>query len=293
LGLKQLQPHPWDAVAEKYKTGERVRGTVTRLMEFGAFVELAPGIEGLIHLSEMSWAKKVRKPGDVVNPGDTVDAVILAVNAAERRISLGLKQALGDPWADVEKNLALGSQVEGPVTSMTKFGAFVQISEGVEGMIHISEITAEKHLHHPQEVLRLGQVVQAQVIAVDTAKRQLRLSMKQLVPTNFDTFLAEQNVGDVVSGRIIENLGQRARVELGERIEATCSIPAAVAAQDENKPEGKVDLSAFSSMLKARWKGGDTGVVAKPDAVRAGQIRSFKITKLDKDAKTVELELAQ
>src|SRR6267143_4117580 len=157
LGLKQLQAHPWDAVPDKFKVGERARGTVTRLMEFGAFVELEPGIEGLIHISEMSWGKKVRKASDVVKPGETVEAVILGVNAAERRISLGLKQALGDPWRDVERNLPIGAVVEGPVSSITKFGAFVQVAEGVEGMIHISEISAEKHINHPQDVLRLGQ----------------------------------------------------------------------------------------------------------------------------------------
>ncbi len=181
VGMKQLQPHPWDAVAGKYNAGERVRGTVTRVAEFGAFVELEPGIEGLIHVSEMSWGKKLRSASTLVKPGETVDAVILGVNAAERRISLGLKQALGDPWAEVAQRFAAGSVVEGPVASITKFGAFVQLTEGVEGMIHISEMSAEKRINHPQDVLKVGQVVRAQVLAVDTEKRQLRLSMKQLV----------------------------------------------------------------------------------------------------------------
>ena len=128
LGMKQLQPHPWDSVAEKYKTGERVRGTVSRLADFGAFVELEPGVEGLIHISEMSWVKRVHKPSDVVKPGDTVEVVILGVNVGEQRLSLGLKQALGDPWADAAQRFAAGSVVEGPITSITKFGAFVQVS---------------------------------------------------------------------------------------------------------------------------------------------------------------------
>src|SRR5690348_2268374 len=150
VGLKQLQPHPWDGVPQKYKIGDRVRGTVTRLMEFGAFVELETGIEGLIHISEMSWAKgKVRKPSDVVKPGETVEVIVLGINAGERRISLGLKQALGDPWVDVPQRFAVGSAVEGPVTSLTKFGAFVQLSEGVEGMIHVSDISAEKRIGQP------------------------------------------------------------------------------------------------------------------------------------------------
>src|SRR5277367_5949340 len=144
LGMKQLQKHPWDDAAEKFRTGERVRGIVTRLADFGAFVELEPGIEGLIHISEMSWTRKVRSVAEVVKPGDTVEAVVLAVSMGDRRISLGLKQALGDPWATVGQQFAVGSVIEGPVLSLTKFGAFVQLAEGVEGMIHISDLSAEK-----------------------------------------------------------------------------------------------------------------------------------------------------
>ncbi len=225
VGLKQLQPHPWDAVAEKFKTGERVRGTVTRLMEFGAFVELEPGIEGLIHISEMSWSKgKIRKASDVVKPGETVEVVILQVNAADHRLSLGLKQALGDPWADIAQRFAVGSAVEGPVTNLTKFGAFVQLSEGIEGMVHVSDITAEKRINSPHDMLRVGQIVKAQVLAIDLEKRQMRLGMKQLVPTGLDEYIAEHNEGDVVTGRMMEESGGSARVELGEGIHATCKI---------------------------------------------------------------------
>ncbi len=224
LGMKQLQPHPWDSVAEKYKAGERVRGAVTRVVEFGAFVELEPGIEGLIHVSEMSWAKKLRSASDVVKPGETVEVVILGVNAEDRRISLGLKQALGDPWAEVAQQFAVGSVIEGPVTSLTKFGAFVQLSEGVEGMIHVSDISAEKRINHPQEVLKVGQPVKAQVLAVDKEKRQLRLGMKQMVPSGLDEYIAEHKEGDVVTGRMIEVAGGHARVELGEGIQGTCRI---------------------------------------------------------------------
>src|SRR6266404_3117548 len=130
IGMKQLQPHPWDSVPGKYKVGVRVWGTVTRAMDFGAFVELEPGVEGMIHVSEMSWVKKVRKPSDLVKSGDTVEVVILGVNAGEQRMSLGLKQALGDPWVDVAQMFPVGSAVDGPVVSLTKFGAFVQVAEG-------------------------------------------------------------------------------------------------------------------------------------------------------------------
>ena len=225
VGMKQLEPDPWDSVAIKYKAGERARGTVTRVVDFGAFVELEPGIEGLIHISEMSWAKKVRTPRDVVKPGETVEAVILGVSAGERRISLGLKQALGDPWADAAKRFAAGSVIEGSVTSLTKFGAFVQVSEGVEGMIHISDITAEKRINHPQDMLKVGQSVKAQVLEVDAERRRLKLGMKQLVPTSIQEYIAERQEGDVISGRVIEILHGLARVELGEGIQGMCRIP--------------------------------------------------------------------
>jgi len=306
VGLKQLQPHPWDAVAGKYKAGERVRGAVTRVAEFGAFVEVEPGIEGLIHVSEMSWGKKMRSASTLVKPGEIVDAVILGVNLAERRMSLGLKQALGDPWAEVAQRFAAGTVIEGPVVSITKFGAFVQLSEGVEGMIHISEMSAAKRINHPQEVLRLGQVVKAQVLAVDAEKRQLRLSMKQLVPSGLDEYIAEHKEGDVVTGRMMEVSEGHARVELGEGIQSTCRMDAAGAAgknassstasaskTSSTVSSSKPDLSSLGSMLQARWKSGAPAGAVQPEAVRTGQIRKFRITKLDPSAKKIEVELSQ
>ncbi len=297
VGLKQLQPQPWDAAPEKYKVGDRVRGTVTRVVEFGAFVELEPGIEGLIHLSEMSWAKKkVRKPSDVVKPGETVEAVILGVNTGEKRISLGLKQALGDPWTEVAQKFPVGSVIQGPVTSITKFGAFVQLAEGVEGMIHVSEISAEKRINHPQDVLRLGQIVQAQVLDIDKDKRQLRLSIKQMVPSSLDEYIAEHKPGDVVTGRMMEVSNGHARVELGEGVQGTCPISLGQQAEKAEKTESgaqKADLSSLSSMLSARWKGSATEGTPKREPAQSGQIRSFRITKLDAAAKKIELELAE
>jgi len=291
VGLKQLQPQPWDTVPEKFKAGDRIRGTVTRLMEFGAFVELEPGIEGLIHISEMSWSKgKVRKASDVVKPGETVEAVILNVNAAERRISLGLKQALGDPWIDVPQRFPIGSAIQGPVTSLTKFGAFVQLSEGVEGMIHVSEISPDKRIGQPAEVLRVGQVVQALVIGVEPEKRQMRLSMKQLVPTGLDEYLAEHKEGDVVTGRLMDENAAQTRVELGEGIYAVCKMNEQKPARSEASTPAKADLSSLSSMLQARWKTG-AGAPVKTEPARAGQVRSFRIAKIDRSAKTIELLL--
>jgi small subunit ribosomal protein S1 len=294
VGMKQLQPHPWDSVAEKYKVNERVRGTVTRIVDFGAFVELEPGIEGLIHLSEMSWARKIRKASDVVKQGEAVEAVVLGINAADRRISLGLKQALGDPWAEIPNKFPAGSIVEGPVTSLTKFGAFVQIAEGVEGMIHVSDLSAEKRINHPQDVLKLGQTVKAQVLEVDQQKRQVRLGIKQMAPSSLDEYIAEHQQGDTVSGRIMNISGDQVQVELGEGVQATCRITAKRPAEEQKKEEAKVDLSSLSSMLKARWKSGAPAgtSTSKPGDLRAGQIHSFRITKLDREKKTLELELA-
>jgi small subunit ribosomal protein S1 len=293
LGLKQLQPHPWDSLSDRYKSGDRVRGTVTRVADFGAFVELEPGIEGLIHVSEMSWAKKVRTASDVVKPGDSVEAVILGVDLAERRISLGLKQALGDPWAEVAEKFPAGAVIQGPVTNIMKFGAFVQLAEGVEGLVHISEISAEKRINHPSDVLKLGQVVKALVLEVDKEKRQIKLSLKQLVPTGLDEFIAEHKVGDVVTGRLMEVSGGIARVELGEGIRCTCRMPAESSAPEQPRTESMPDLSSLSSMLKAKWKGGADSDTSKPEAARSGQIRSFRIARLDPETKEIALELAE
>lgn len=290
VGMKQLQAHPWDSIAEKYKAGERVRGTVTRLADFGAFVELEPGIEGLIHISEMSWSKgKIRKAGDVVKEGETVEVVILGVDAAQRRLSLGLKQALGDPWVDVPQRFPIGSTVEGSVTSLTKFGAFVQLSEGVEGMIHVSEISPEKRIQHPADVLRVGQVVNALVIGLEPEKRQMKLSLKQLVPTGLDEYMAEHKEGDLVTGRLMDESGGQGRVELGQGIYAACNMKAAAAAAPEAAKPTKGDLSSLSAMLQTRWKTGSA--TAKTEPPRAGQVRSFRITHLDQTAKKIVVEL--
>jgi small subunit ribosomal protein S1 len=291
--MKQLQPHPWDAVAAKFSAGQRVRGTVTRVVEFGAFVELEPGVEGLIHVSEMSWGKKIRIASDVVKPGEVVDAVILGINPTERKISLGLKQALGDPWADVVKNVTVGSVIEGPVSNLTKFGAFVQVAEGVEGMVHISDLSAEKRLNHPADMLRVGQVVKAQVLAIDRDKRQLRLGMKQLVPSGLDEYIAEHKDGDIVTGRLMDTSRSEARVELGEGIHGTCNLQAKPSATSEETSSSSVaDVASLSSMLKARWKSGPASGVSKEEQTRTGQIRSFRITKLDPASKRIHLELA-
>jgi small subunit ribosomal protein S1 len=300
LGLKQLQPEPWDKAPERLVAGQRITGTVTRLTDFGAFVEIEPGLEGLIHISEMSWGKKVRHPSDILKQGDRVDAVILSVKPEERRISLGLKHALADPWLEAPLKFPVGSQIEGPITKLMNFGAFVQLADGIEGLVHISEISADKRINHPQDVLRAGQVVKAQILAIDPEKRQIKLSMKQLIPSSIDEYIAEHKIGDQVAGRVLEQSPTLTHVELGEGIRAICrtafATPAPAATKAASAPETKAadkpDLSNLSSMLKAHWQGNAPAASSSPEPLSAGQIRTFKIVKLDPEAKKIEVGLA-
>ncbi|WP_058189419.1 S1 RNA-binding domain-containing protein [Terracidiphilus gabretensis] len=299
LGLKQLQSEPWLDVPERYQPGQRISGSVTRVTDFGAFVELEPGIEGLIHVSEMSWGKKVRVASDIVKPGERVDAVILSIKPPESpqqagRIALGLKQTLTDPWTEFAQKFPVGSQVQGPVTKLMAFGAFVQIAEGLEGLVHISEIVPDRRLNHPSEVLHTGQTVQAQILALDAGKRQIKLSMKQLIPTGLDEYIAEHKVGDKVSGRVVTE--SPVIIELGEGIRAACGMSATPSAQAADAATSttpaKADLSSLSSMLQARWKGNAPAAATQPEPLQAGQIRTFKITRLDPASKSIEVELA-
>jgi len=294
LGLKQLQPDPWSLVEEKFKTGDRVRGTVTRVVDFGAFVELAPGIEGLIRVADMTWSRKARKPSDVLKPGDLVEAVVLGVKAADKRIGLSLKQALGDPWDEVATRVPVGAIVEAPVVSLADFGAFVELGEGIEGMIHIGDISREKRLKHPKEALTVGQRVRAIVLEMDRSKRRIRLGMKQLEPTSIDEYIAEHKAGDAVSGRVVDLKEKKARVELGEGVVATCRVPVeSKGEQGAQAAASKADLGSLTAMLSAKWKqGGTSPEAAKREPIRAGQIRGFRIAAIDPATKTIELELA-
>ena len=298
LGMKQLLPEPWDTAAERYTPGARVTGTVSRLSDFGAFVEVEPGIDGLIHVSEMSWTRRVQKPSDILKQGDTVQAVVLALSQADRRLSLGLKQALGDPWAQIEQRFPVGSTIEGPVTRLAIFGAFVELAEGIDGLVHISEITADRRINHPSDVLRVGEVVKAQVLGIDPEKRQIKLSIKQLVPTGLDEYLQEHAVGDAVSGRIVAQADGVAVIELGEGVRATCPMHPATPPQtvkpgnpgNLGKP-GAVDLSSLTSLLQARWKGDARSASAARDAPQVGQVRSFRISEISRDTKQIGVEL--
>jgi small subunit ribosomal protein S1 len=291
LGLKQLQEDPWTVAVRSFHVGDRVSGTVSRLTDFGAFVELLPGVDGLIHLSELAWNKRVRKPGDLLKIGERVEAVILQINPDERRIGLGYKQALGDPWDSVPGKFPIGSVVEGPVTNLTPFGAFIELENGIEGMVHISDITNEKRINHPKEKLAKGQSVKAVVLEVDRERRRLRLGIKQLEPTTVDHYISEHQAGQTVSGRVVEIHGDRAKVELGEGVMATCQLKSSEEKPSAPKEAKTADVSSLSAMLAAKWKQGATTGPSKEGA-RAGQVRSFRISHIDPSKKLIELELA-
>jgi len=284
VGLKQLSPDPWAGVPERFPVEARVRGTVSRLTDFGAFIELEPGLEGLIHISEMSWTRRVRKPGDLLSLGETVEAVVLGVNAKERRISLGLKQALGDPWAEAETRFAPGTVVEGKVRNLQQFGAFIEIAEGVDGMVHIGDVAPER-IEHPNKLLKVGDTVRAQVLEIDVAKRRLRLGMKQLIPTPFEAFLNEHAEGDVLSGRVVK--AYPGRVQLDEGIEAACPSAAA--------PVRKVEEGTLAAKLAAVWKPAQAAAPEpEPQGItlKAGEVRKFRIARLDREHKKLEVEPA-
>ncbi len=292
LGLKQLQDDPWTVAARNFHVGDRVSGTVSRLADFGAFVELMPGVDGLIHISELSWDKRVRKPVDLLKVGERVEAVILQVNPTEKRIGLGYKQALGDPWETVPQKYPVGANIEGTITNLMQFGAFVDLGEGVEGMIHISDITNEKRLEHPKEKLAKGQTVKAVVIEIDRERRRIRLGMKQLEPTTVDHYISEHHAGETVSGRLVEVHGDRAKVELGEGVIANCQLKQPERKKAAIEEKRSSDVSSLSAMLSKRWKQGGEQAGESKETARTGEVRSFRISSLDAAKRLIELELA-
>lgn len=222
LGIKQLAPDPWEGVADRYPVNSRIVGRVVNVTDYGAFVELEPGIEGLIHVSEMTWSRRMKHPAKVVSAGDQVEAVVLDVHPRERRISLGLKQLEPNPWTTIQDRYSVGSVVEGRVRNMTEFGAFVEIEEGIDGLVHVSDLSWTKRVKHPSEVLKKGQTVQAVILAIDAKSRRLSLGMKQLQPDAWERYFQTHRVGDLVHGRICRLAGFGAFVELADGVEGLC-----------------------------------------------------------------------
>jgi small subunit ribosomal protein S1 len=224
LGLKQLSPDPWEHVPATYQVGARVKGRVVGVVDYGVFVELEPGVEGLVHISEMSWSRRLKHPSKLVKAGDEVEAAVLEVNAVQRRISLSLKHTLPDPWAGLDDRYSVGTVVEGRVRNLTDFGAFVEIEEGVDGLIHLSNLSWGKDVKHPSQVLKKGQRVEAIILNLDPAKRRLSLGLKQLQPDNWEEFCARTQVDDVVRGRVSRMASFGAFVEIEEGVEGLCHM---------------------------------------------------------------------
>ncbi|MFQ5700950.1 MAG: 30S ribosomal protein S1 [Acidobacteriota bacterium] len=224
LGYKQLRPDPWEKVGEKYPPQTRIKGKVVSLTDYGAFVELEPGVEGLIHVSEMSWTKKVKHPSKILNIGDTVDTVILDVDLKQRRLSLGLKQTEPNPWDLIAQKYEAGSRITGTVRNLTDFGAFVEVEEGVDGLVHISDLSWTKRIKHPSEVLKKGDTLEAMILKIDAENQRLSLGLKQLGPNVWDDFFANHKTGDTIVGRVVRLTDFGAFVEIAEGVEGLIHV---------------------------------------------------------------------
>jgi small subunit ribosomal protein S1 len=246
LGHKQLMNDPWSNVIERYPVGARMSGKVVSLTDYGAFVELEPGVEGLIHVSEMSWSKRVKHPSKILNVGDTVEAMVLGVDPGARRISLGLKQVESNPWHELSEKYPIGTTITGKVRNLTEFGAFVEVEEGIDGLIHISDMSWSKRLKHPSEVLKKGDTVEAMVLNIDAENQRLSLGLKQLQTDVWDEFFQQHHLGDVVEGKVVRLTNFGAFVELAEGIEGLIHVSEFDESQHAGKDE-KLDLKVGDS----------------------------------------------
>jgi small subunit ribosomal protein S1 len=233
LGFKQLTPDPWLDAAERYPVGAHVKGHVISVTDYGAFVELEQGIEGLVHVSEMTWSKRMKHPSKIVNVGDEVETVVLNVNPTERRISLGLTQLQTNPWESLGDKFPINSTVEGRVRNLTDFGAFIEIEDGIDGLVHVSNLSWTKRVKHPSEVLKKGDRVKAIVLGIEPENRRLSLGIKQLQPDVWETFFQQHRVGDVVHGKVLRLASFGAFVELAEGVEGLCHNSEAVDANQQ------------------------------------------------------------
>lgn len=261
LGYKQLLPDPWSSVDERFPIGSRVPGRVASVADYGAFVELENGVEGLVHVSEMSWSKRVKHPSKLVNPGDTVEVEVLSVDPKARRISLGMKQIQDNPWQTLHERYQVGTRVHGRVRNLTDFGAFIEIEDGVDGLVHVSDISWSRRIKHPSEVLKKGQEIDAVITSIDAENRRLSLSIKDLEPNAWDRFVNEHKPGDVVKGKVARFANFGAFIELDDNLEGLCHI-SELSEERVEKPE---------------------------DVVQLGQEMEFKILRIDSENKKIGL----
>ncbi|MCI0336852.1 MAG: 30S ribosomal protein S1 [Acidobacteria bacterium] len=261
LGYKQLIPDPWATTFERYPIGSRVKGKVVSLTDYGAFIELEPGIEGLVHITEMSWSKRVKHPSKILSVGQDVEAQVLEVEQNNRRISLGIKQIEPNPWETLHERYGIGTRVKGRVRNLTDFGAFIEIEDGIDGLVHVSDISWTKRIKHPSEALKKNQEVEAVITAIDVDNRRLSLSIKDLEPNAWDKFFDTHRLGDVVTGKVTRFANFGAFVELEDGIEGLCHV-SELSEQHVDKPE---------------------------DAVKIAQKLQFKILKMDREARKIGL----
>jgi small subunit ribosomal protein S1 len=263
LGFKQLTPDPWATAIERYPVNNRVNGKVVSLTDYGAFVELEPGIEGLVHVTEMSWSKRVKHPSKLLSIGQEVEAQILEVDQGARRISLGLKQIEPNPWETLPQRYGIGTRIKGRVRNLTDFGAFIEIEEGIDGLVHVSDISWTKRIKHPSESLKKNQEVEAVITAIDVENRRLSLSIKDLEPNAWERFFDEHRLGDVVNGKVTRFANFGAFVELEDGIEGLCHVS---------------ELS-------------DDHVEKPEDVVKTGQVMQFKILKMEREQRKIGLSV--
>jgi small subunit ribosomal protein S1 len=269
LGLKQMHPDPWLDIETRYPLGHRVIGRIVSVTDYGAFVELEPGVEGLIHISEMTWSRRMKHPAKIVKAGDEVEAVVLDIKPRDRRISLGIKQLEADPWTTVADRYSIGSVVEGRVRKLADFGAFIEIEEGVDGLVHVSDMSWTAHVKHPSEVVKKGQIVQAVILNIDAPNRRLSLGIKQLQPDAWETFFRTRQVGDLVKGRVTRGAAFGVFVELLPGVEGLCHR-----SEIASEPAGR---------------GSARHAASEEPALPVGQEFEFKIIKMNEAQKRIGL----
>jgi len=263
LGLKQLQKNPWDQIEERFPAGQRVKGKITNLVPYGAFVELEEGVEGLIHVSELSWTKRIMRPSDILTVGQEVEAVVLGVNKEEQKISLGLRQLETNPWDEIEKKFTIGSRVKGTIRNMTAYGAFVELEEGIDGMIHVSDLSWTRKINHPSEMFKKGDEVEAEVIDIDKTNQRISLGIKQLSDDPWKVIDQKYKIGDLVTGKVSKLASFGAFVELQDDI------------------DGLVHISQLSEDHVAKVK----------DVLKIGQEVEARVIKVDKVERRIGLSI--
>jgi small subunit ribosomal protein S1 len=278
LGLKQLQSNPWDRIEERFPIGQKIKGKITNLMPYGAFVQIEEGIEGLIHVSELSWTKRITRPSDVLTLGQDIEAVVLGVNKEDQKISLGVRQLEPNPWDEIEQRYVIGKQVRGQVRNMTAYGAFVELEEGIDGMVHVSDLSWTKKINHPSEILKKGDEVDAVVIDIDKANQRISLGVKQLETDPWKEIEGKYKVGDVVKGTVSKIANFGAFVELPGDIDGLVHISQI----SEDRVEKVKDVLKPGQEVEAR--------VIKIDKTERRLGLSIKATNYSEDALRKESE---